>query len=199
MKHFLAISPDQSSKYAMRIHPNSCDAVSTSQVRQKDAYLDGLMEGRAAGRPDAWERRNWWFWIWATVLQAYCSNYWSVWETTCKRNSRIHLSNVQKSQSNKEATLDNFLATSPHTIPLCRLRHDLEDLRKTIRRTYEGFGRECGHIGSIHECHSQSSNSSRKWPWREFEKCIEFFLENYRTAVRGYLYGMQQEMENYVK
>ena len=51
-----------------------------------------------------------------------------------------------------------------------------------IRRSYGGFGRDCGHVGSIHECLSQSSSSSRKRPWREFEKCKEFFLENYRAT-----------------
>ena len=42
-----------------------------------------------------------------------------------------------------------------------------ESLQKTSTRFYEGFGREYGHMGSNHECHSQSSSSSRKWSsWR---------------------------------
>ena len=73
-----------------------------------------------------------------------------------------------------------------HTHPFFggRLRHGQEDLRKTIRRSYGGFGRECGHMGRIHEFHSQSSNSSRKSPWREFENCKQLFLEIYRTTFR---------------
>ena len=31
-----------------------------------------------------------------------------------------------------------------------------------------------------------AGNSSRKWPWREFEKCTRFFLEYYRTTFLGY-------------
>ena len=58
------------------------------------------VEGRAAGEPDAWERtnfrRNWWFWIWALVLRACRSNKRNLWETTCKRNSRIHLFSVSE-------------------------------------------------------------------------------------------------------
>ena len=53
------------------------------------------VKGRAAGKPDAWERTNfrriWWCWIWALVLQASCSNLRSLWETSCRRNARIHL------------------------------------------------------------------------------------------------------------
>ena len=58
------------------------------------------VDGTAAGRPAASKkrnfRRNWGFKIWAVVVQACCSNWRSLWETTCSRNSRIHLFSVSE-------------------------------------------------------------------------------------------------------
>ena len=42
------------------------------------------------------------------------------------------------------------------------------------------------YMENIYECHSQSSNSFGKWPWCEFERCTNFFLENCSTTFRGY-------------
>ena len=39
--------------------------------------------------------------------------------------------------------------------------------------------------GVFMNAHSQSSSSPRKWPWREFETCKEFFLELHKTTFRG--------------
>ena len=53
----------------------------------------------------------------------------------------------QKSQNNEEATLVLCHIATNNLFYGSRLRHGQEDLRKTTRRSYGGFGRECGHMG----------------------------------------------------
>ena len=41
-----------------------------------------------------------------------------------------------------------------------------------------------GYMENTHECHSQSSNSSRKWPWREFEKLARDVERYVRSSAK---------------
>ena len=80
-------------------------------------------------------------------------------ETTESISSAFH-----KSQKNKDATLEHFFAISPQTIPKTEAVNDM--VRKINGRppddSMEDLDVNVAMWVNIHECHAQSSSSSRK-------------------------------------
>ena len=140
----------------MNLEASSFEAASTSQVQLKDAYLieeqGNLVNEKEQISEETDDSES------APLkITNFVGNH-------LQENSRIHLftvSETSKQQRSDIGTLLCHIATN-NLLHGSRPRHGQEDLRKTIRRSYGGFGRECGHMGNIHECHSQSSSSFRK-------------------------------------
>ena len=125
------------------------------------------IEGRAAGRPAAREKKIQEK-LMILILSHGITSLFPQTNEACGKplagTAESISSAFQKSQCHKEATFGTVLChiATNYLLYGSRLRHGQEDLQKTIRRSYGGFGRECGHMGSIYECHSQSSSSCRK-------------------------------------
>ena len=113
----------------MNLDASSFDAASASHVRLKDAYLGGLKEERQGDlshekeETDDSESEPWYYKLVARTNEA-CGRPLAG-ETTESLSSAF-----QRSQSNKEATLEHFLAISPHTLP------KMETVFDIVRKIY---------------------------------------------------------------
>ena len=130
----------------MNIAGSSFNAASASQVKLKDAYLGGLKgeqqgdlpherEGNS-GETDDSECESWYF-------QSAPQNNEACGKPIAGGSAEFVSSEFHKSQSNEGATMENFLAISPHHVPYMNDVHDLvRSLRKTCGRSYERFERD---------------------------------------------------------
>ena len=141
----------------MNLEASSLDAASASQVRLEDAYLGGLKEEQQENlthekeqiseESDDSESGPW-----------YCKPVVQTNEACGKPLAR------ETAESVSSATLEHFFAISPQTISFTEAVYDM--IRKIHGRPsgdpMEDVDVNCGHMESIHECHPQSSSSSRK-------------------------------------
>ena len=97
----------------MSIEPNSLDAASTSQVRQKDAYLGGLME-KQRGNPSHQEEEDS-----EDSDNPEAETWYYKWETLLPQNSivwrQLLAHGASSSVDKEEATWDHYLQVSPNT------------------------------------------------------------------------------------
>ena len=116
----------------MNVEPSSFDAASTSQVRLKDAYLGGLMEGQRRD-PSHQEEENsedsdnpeagTWYYKEESVAQN--NKTWGK-PLAHGASSSVH----QESRKNTEATWDHYIHISPDT------SHHMEAFFSMIRKIY---------------------------------------------------------------
>ena len=109
----------------MNVEPSSFDAASTSQVRLKDAYLGGLMEGQR-GDPSHQESKNsekTWHYKGEPVAQN--NKDWCE-PLAHGASSSVH----QESQKNTELKWDHYLHISPDT------SHYMEAVFSMVRKIY---------------------------------------------------------------
>ena len=164
----------------MNLEASSFDAASASQVRLKDAYLGGLKEKQQgdlshereenSGETDDSESEPWYYRPVAQANEA-CG------KPLAGEIAESSSSAVQKSQNNKEATSEHFFAISQQTISYTEAVYDM--VRK--RPAGDPMKDLDMNVGTWEYLWMLLSEQ----PWREFEKCAKFFLENYRTTFQG--------------
>ena len=138
----------------MNLEVSSFDADSASQVRLEDAYLGGLLEEQQGNlthekeqiseETDDSESEPWYF-------KPVAQNNAACGKPLAGETAESISSAFQRSRNNKEATLEHFFAMSPQTISYTETVYDMVRKRKTIRRSYGGFGRGGGHMGNTHD------------------------------------------------
>ena len=123
------------------LEASSFDPASASQVRLKDAYLGGLKEEQQGNQHISEESDD---------SESEPCYYKPVAQTSEACGEPL-------AGETAESTFQRFRKVKQNNLLYgSRLRHGQEDLRKTISRSYGRFGRECAHMGNIHECQSQS-------------------------------------------
>ena len=140
-------------------------AASASQVRLKDACLGGLKEKQQGNLTHDKEQISEETddpecepWSYKPVAQTHEACGKPLAGVTAESIS----SAFQKSQNNKEATLEHFFAISPQTISFTEAVYDM--VRKIYGRPSDDPMEDLDVKVAVwgHECHSQSCSSSRK-------------------------------------
>ena len=166
----------------MKIAASSFDAASASRVELKDAYLGGLKEKQQEDCRMIEKE------IQEKLMILYLSHGIVSLLLNIMKLVGNHLQKDQQNSylQNSRKVTEHFLAILPHHVPYMNDVYDM--VRKVYARPADDPMKDLDvNMATrwiFYECHSQSSNSSRKWPWREFEKCTKFFLDNYRTTFR---------------
>ena len=111
----------------MSVEPSSFDAASTSQVRLKDAYLGGLMEGQR-GDPSRQEEEN------SEDSDNPVAGTWYYKEEPVAQNNKAWRKplahGASSSHTNTEATWDHYFHVSPDT------SHYMEAVFSMVRKIY---------------------------------------------------------------
>ena len=104
----------------MDLAASSVDAASASQVRLKDAYLSALKEKQQGEMPHEREQISEetddsesepWYYRPAQLKDGACG------KPLAGGSAEFVSSEIQKSQSNKGATMEHFFAISPYHVP----------------------------------------------------------------------------------
>ena len=138
----------------MKIAPSSFDAVSTSQVKLKDAHLGGFKEKQQGDVPHESEGNSGetddsesepCYYKPAPQKKEACG------KPLAGGSAELVSSEFQKSQSNEGATMEHFLAISAHHVPYINEIYDTarKVYAKTSGRSYERFEREYGFLVNI--------------------------------------------------
>ena len=160
----------------MNLAASSFNAASASQVKLKDAYLGGLKEKQRGDLSHEREENQ-------EKLTIVNLNH-GIFSLFLKITKLVG-NHLQEDQQN--SCLQNFRKVKIIKERLWNTSLPYRQITSLTWMTYpmKDLDVNMAIMENIYECHSQSSNSSRKWQWREFEKGTKFFLDNYRTTFRG--------------
>ena len=170
----------------MNLEASSFDASSPSQVRLKDAYVGGLMveqqgnltheKEQISEESDDAESVPWYY-------KPLAQTYEACRKPVAGETPESISSAFQKSQNNKEATLEHFVAISPQTISCTEAVYDM--VRKIYGRPSDDPMEDLDvHVaiwGISMNATLKPPVHPGKWPWREFETLQDNFSERQKS------------------